>query len=170
MHCGFNLLLLAGQTGTGLTMAWSTASGSTWALGSGRTRTGRRTTLDNINIWTELTRTSMWLPPQEPQPQGRNRNLPEFIKNCYCLTRNISWSPDPRKYKNNKYFTRNRFTPPDTPTNIANIAEEIYLLPHSRHSHTTMLPDTTSASTATAELDDLMTSLNNFKVVIINHW
>jgi len=33
-----------------------------------------------------------------------------------------------------------------------------------RHSHTTMLPDTTSASTATAELDDLMTSLNNFKM------
>merc|ERR1719495_1414554 len=33
-----------------------------------------------------------------------------------------------------------------------------------RQSHTTMLPDTTSASTATAELDDLMTSLNNFKM------
>ena len=27
-----------------------------------------------------------------------------------------------------------------------------------------MLPDSTSASTATAELDDLMTSLNNFKM------
>ena len=74
MHCGFNLLLLAGQTETGPTMAWSTASGSTWASGSGRTRTGRRTTLDNINIWTALARTSMWLPPREPQPQGRNLN------------------------------------------------------------------------------------------------
>ena len=31
-------------------------------------------------------------------------------------------------------------------------------------SHTTMVPDSTSASTATAELDDLMTSLNNFKM------
>ena len=27
-----------------------------------------------------------------------------------------------------------------------------------------MVPDSTSASTATAELDDLMTSLNNFKM------
>jgi paxillin len=34
----------------------------------------------------------------------------------------------------------------------------------SRQSHTTMVPDSTSASTATAELDDLMTSLNNFKM------
>ena len=33
-----------------------------------------------------------------------------------------------------------------------------------RQSHTTMVPDSTSASTATAELDDLMTSLNNFKM------
>ena len=33
-----------------------------------------------------------------------------------------------------------------------------------RQSHTTLVPDSTSASTATAELDDLMTSLNNFKM------